>query len=122
VLNSCQVEELMDMGADLTAKDKKGISALHYACGQGRLEVVKFLWSKGVDLDLEDPGTCSPTLTDLHLPSRPLALCAATFPGRLICIRPCRLVSASLLTAPRPTQFMRHDGMLCSSVGVYQEA
>ncbi len=46
----------MDMGADLTAKDKKGISALHYACGQGRLEVVKFLWSKGLDLDPDDPG------------------------------------------------------------------
>ncbi|KAK9901337.1 hypothetical protein WJX75_007413 [Coccomyxa subellipsoidea] len=54
------MEELMDMGADLTAKDKKGISALHYACGQGRLEVVKFLWSKGVDLDLEDPGGRNP--------------------------------------------------------------
>ncbi len=46
------------MGAELTAKDKKGISALHYACGQGRLDVVKFLWSKGVDLDSDDPGAC----------------------------------------------------------------
>lgn len=52
----CQVEELMDMGAELTAKDKRGISALHYACGQGRLEIVKYLWSKGVDLDSDDPG------------------------------------------------------------------
>ncbi|BDA45387.1 probable serine/threonine-protein phosphatase 6 regulatory ankyrin at N-terminal half [Coccomyxa sp. Obi] len=54
------VEELTNMGAELTAKDKKGISALHYACGQGRLEVVKFLWSKGVDLDSDDPGGRNP--------------------------------------------------------------
>lgn len=45
------------MGADATACDKRRVSALHYACGQGRLEVVRFLWSRGVELDAEDPGT-----------------------------------------------------------------
>ena len=47
------------MGADIGAKDKRGISALHYASGQGRLEVLQFLWSKGLDLDADDPGAAS---------------------------------------------------------------
>lgn len=51
-----QVQQLLEMGADVGAKDKKGISALHYASGQGRLEVLQFLWSKGLDLDADDPG------------------------------------------------------------------
>ncbi len=56
-----QVQQLLEMGADVTAKDKKGISALHYASGQGRLEVLQFLWSKGLDLDADDPGRSTPT-------------------------------------------------------------
>lgn len=51
-----QVQHLIEMGADVGAKDKKGISALHYASGQGRLEVLQLLWSKGLDLDADDPG------------------------------------------------------------------
>ena len=51
-----QVQQLLEMGADICAKDRRGISALHYASGQGRLEVVQFLWSKGLDLDADDPG------------------------------------------------------------------
>ena len=47
---------LLDQGADLNAVDKQKISALHFACGQGRLEVIQFLWSRGVELDAEDPG------------------------------------------------------------------
>lgn len=47
---------LLDRGANITAADKQGVSALHFACGQGRLEVVKFLWSRGAELDGEDPG------------------------------------------------------------------
>lgn len=53
-----QVQQLLEMGADVTAKDKRGISALHYASGQGRLEVLQYLWSKGLDLDADDPGLC----------------------------------------------------------------
>jgi len=51
-----QVEKLVEMGADAAARDKRGVSALHYACGQGQAEVVRFLWSRGTDLDAEDPG------------------------------------------------------------------
>ena len=59
-----QVQQLLEMGADIGAKDKRGISALHYASGQGRLEVLQFLWSKGLDLDADDPGAAfQPTLT-----------------------------------------------------------
>ena len=51
-----QVKGLLDKGANITATDKQGISALHFACGQGRVETVKFLWSRGAELDAEDPG------------------------------------------------------------------
>ena len=57
------------MGADVTAKDKKGISALHYASGQGRLEVLQYLWSKGLDLDADDPGRS--TLLCSHCQQQP---------------------------------------------------
>ncbi len=60
-----QVQQLLEMGADVTAKDKKGISALHYASGQGRLEVLQFLWSKGLDLDADDPGRSNFTLANI---------------------------------------------------------
>ncbi|KAK9842348.1 hypothetical protein WJX81_007989 [Elliptochloris bilobata] len=53
-------ERLVEMGADVTACDKRRVSGLHYACGQGRLEVVRFLWSRGVELDAEDPGGRTP--------------------------------------------------------------
>ena len=51
-----QVQQLLETGADVAARDKRGVGALHYAAGQGRLEVVKYLWSKGLDIDAEDPG------------------------------------------------------------------
>ncbi len=54
--HALQVQQLLEMGADVHAKDKSGISALHYASGQGRLEVLQFLWSRGLDLDADDPG------------------------------------------------------------------
>ena len=55
-MHALQVQQLLEMGADADAKDKRGISALHYASGQGRLEVLQFLWSRGLDLDADDPG------------------------------------------------------------------
>ena len=55
-----QVKALLEQGADPEATDKQKVNALHFACGQGRLEVVKFLWSRGIELDAEDPSelTC----------------------------------------------------------------
>jgi ankyrin repeat protein len=55
------VKGLLERGADPEAVDKKNVSALHFACGQGRLGVVQFLWSRGVELDSEDPGHAQPT-------------------------------------------------------------
>ena len=59
------------MGAEATACDKRRVSALHYACGQGRLEVVRFLWSRGVELDAEDPGTSQTLNPHSHLSHTP---------------------------------------------------
>ena len=55
-----QVDQLLETGADPKATDKRKISALHYACAQGRLEVVQRLYRRGVELDVEDTGmSCS---------------------------------------------------------------
>ena len=50
------MDQLLDTGADAKAVDKRKVSALHYACGQGRLEVLQRLYRRGVELDVEDPG------------------------------------------------------------------
>ncbi len=77
------------MGADIGAKDKRGISALHYASCQGRLEVLQFLWSKGLELDADDPGAASlPTLA----PQKTHLVCSAA-----IGIQEARPVMAFLL-------------------------
>ncbi|GAB4815982.1 hypothetical protein N2152v2_003028 [Parachlorella kessleri] len=58
-----KVEALVELGAELSFKDKKGLTALHYAAGNGRLDVVKFLWARGAEVDSESPDGCTP----LHL-------------------------------------------------------
>lgn len=57
---------LLERGANPQAVDKQNVSALHFACGQGRLEAVQFLWSRGVELDSEDPG-CHTIRLELNL-------------------------------------------------------
>lgn len=52
----------MELGAALDHKDKKGLTALHYAAGSGRLEVVRYLWTKGAEVDAESPGGWRPLL------------------------------------------------------------
>ncbi len=54
--NAMQTKKLLEMGADVAARDKKGVTPLHFAAGQGRLEIVQFLWSKAAELEAEDPG------------------------------------------------------------------
>ncbi|KAK9830686.1 hypothetical protein WJX74_002706 [Apatococcus lobatus] len=50
------VKKLLEMGAEVTARDKKGYTPLHFAAGQGRLDIVKFLWSKAAETEAEDPA------------------------------------------------------------------
>jgi ankyrin repeat protein len=52
-----QVEALVETGADPAATDTKGLAGMHFAAAHGQLDVVRFLWTKGVELDSEDPGT-----------------------------------------------------------------
>lgn len=56
VLNFLQAQHLVQIGADITARDKQRLSALHFAAAHGHLELVSFLWSKGAELDWESPG------------------------------------------------------------------
>jgi len=44
------------MGADLDCKDKQGRGPLHFAAANGRLPVVRHLWSRGAEVDAETPG------------------------------------------------------------------
>ena len=71
-MHALQVQQLLEMGADADAKDKRGISALHYASGQGRLEVLQFLWSRGLDLDADDPGIAFSKLSVIQPTHGPL--------------------------------------------------
>lgn len=50
----------MELGAALDFKDKKGLTALHYAAGNGHLAPLKFLWSRGAEVDAEAPGGLLP--------------------------------------------------------------
>eukprot|EP00887_Chlorella_sp_A99_P002976 scaffold24.g2976.t1 len=61
------VEKLLDLGAALNCKDKKGLQPLHFAAGRGRPEVVKYLWSKGAELDAETPARRDQPLRGGHL-------------------------------------------------------
>lgn len=56
-------QHLVQIGADIAARDKQGLSALHFAAAHGHLDLVSFLWSKGAELDWESPDGRSP----LHL-------------------------------------------------------
>lgn len=51
-----QVEALLEMGAALDCKDKQGRGPLHFAAANGRLPVVRHLWSRGAEVDAETPG------------------------------------------------------------------
>jgi hypothetical protein len=52
------VEGLLELGAALDCKDKQGRTPLHFAAANGRTAVVRFLWSKGAEVDAETPGGC----------------------------------------------------------------
>ncbi|KAL3162135.1 hypothetical protein ABBQ32_009843 [Trebouxia sp. C0010 RCD-2024] len=56
-------QHLVKTGADISAHDKQGFRALHFAAAHGHLDVVTFLWSKGAEVDWETPDGRSP----LHL-------------------------------------------------------
>ena len=64
VLNLLQAQHLVQIGADIAARDKQRLSALHFAAAHGHLDLVSFLWSKGAELDWESPGG-SPDLAGL---------------------------------------------------------
>jgi len=48
-----QVKTLIQRGAETNVRDKRNLTALHFAAGRGWLDVVQLLWSKAVDLDAE---------------------------------------------------------------------
>ncbi|GIL48547.1 hypothetical protein Vafri_5033 [Volvox africanus] len=48
------VIELVQTGADPSAKDKRARQAVHYAASNGHLQILEYLFTKGVLLDAED--------------------------------------------------------------------
>lgn len=53
---STQAQHLVQTGAKITARDKRGCTTLHFAASHGQLDIVTYLWSKGAELDWETPG------------------------------------------------------------------
>ena len=51
-----EAQQLMDMGAQPGTQDKGGLSSTHFAAAHGKENMLSFLWSKGVELDGEDPS------------------------------------------------------------------
>ena len=45
------MNQLIDAGADVNARNKDGASAIHFAAGDGSLERVELLFSKGANLE-----------------------------------------------------------------------
>ena len=54
------VETLVAAGASVSAVDKRGVSALHYAAGGDREAVTAYLLSRGADGDVEDKSGATP--------------------------------------------------------------
>lgn len=58
------LEVLMNHQAPYTepSEDAVGMCPIHWACTEGRLDVVRFLVDKGVDIDVVDASGCTPLL------------------------------------------------------------
>ena len=55
--DDAQVKELVGRGGCvMETRDRGGRCGMHLSAGRGRLEVVEYLWSKGLDVDVEDKG------------------------------------------------------------------
>ena len=55
------VEVLISSKASPNKKNKKGCIALHYACKNGALDIVKMLMLKGADIEAEEEGGLTPS-------------------------------------------------------------
>lgn len=58
--NPADAEEAIQLGADLTASDDHGMTALHYAAARGSMGIVKLLIKFGAPLDAVDSTGMSP--------------------------------------------------------------
>ena len=56
------VEVLISFEASPNKKNKKGCTALHYACKNGALDIVKMLILKGADIEAEEEGGLTPLM------------------------------------------------------------
>ena len=52
--------ELLAQGADPGTRDKRGLTAAHFAAAHGHLDVLQYLAAKGADLDAEDARARAP--------------------------------------------------------------
>lgn len=58
-LNFATLEYLLNHGCDIDAQDEDGRTALHYAVDLENKNLIKFLLSKGADINLVDNGLSS---------------------------------------------------------------
>ncbi|AXR60604.1 ankyrin repeat domain-containing protein [Leptospira mayottensis] len=52
--SSAMISTLIEGGADLDQRDKKGMGPLHYCVNEGKLESLRFLLEKGADPNVRD--------------------------------------------------------------------
>jgi len=57
--NLLQVEKLVENGADVNAKDNKGVTPLFLAAGHGFLPIVEYLGKNGADVKARDICGCT---------------------------------------------------------------
>lgn len=58
--NLKKVMELIDEGIDINIVDEDGLSALHWACDRGYLQIVEYLISKNANVNIEDSDGSTP--------------------------------------------------------------
>jgi ankyrin repeat protein len=57
------VQELLGSGIDPDCRDELGRTPLHWACQEGKLEIVKCLLNAGASIDVQDNGGFTPLYT-----------------------------------------------------------
>ena len=59
-IDMSKIQDLIEKGADVEAKDKWGSTPLHFASGNNHIEIAKLLLDRGADVKAKDNGGQTP--------------------------------------------------------------
>ena len=60
LISAAETQAMIDAGADINATDKYGRMPLHWAAGQGKVEVISVLVQAGVDVNMTKKDGATP--------------------------------------------------------------